>query len=82
MIDGKVHWCQRFISVFCPINAVMGVIAGLQDTLPYIGQLIGIFLEEDEGLYLDREDLQSAFNLFSMPDNWLPYFAYSKKKLI
>ena len=33
----------------------------------------------DEGLYLDREDLQSAFNLFSMPDKWLPYLAYSKK---
>ena len=79
MIDGKVHRCQRFISVLCPINAVMGAIAGSQDTLPYIGQLIGILLEEDEGLYLDSEDLQSAFNLFSMPDNWLPYFAYSKK---
>ena len=36
-------------------------------------------LEEDEGLYLDSEDLQSAFNLFSVPDQWLPYFSYSKK---
>ena len=79
MIDGKPHKCQRFISILCPINAVMGAIAGSQDTLPYIGQLTGILLEEDEGLYLDSEDLQSAFNLFSMPDNWLPYLAYSKK---
>ena len=36
-------------------------------------------MEEDEGLYLDSEDLQSAFNLFAMPDCWLPYLAYSKK---
>lgn len=57
----------------------MGAIAGSQDTLPYIGQLTGILLEEDEGLYLDSEDLQSAVNLFSMPDSWLPYLSYSKK---
>ena len=78
VIDG-VHKCQRFMSVLCPNNAAMGTIAGSQDTLPYIGQLTGILLEEDEGLYLDSEDLQSEFNIFSMPDNWLPYLAYSKK---
>ena len=43
MIDGKPHKCQRLISILCPINAVMGA----------IGQLTGILLEEDEGLYLD-----------------------------
>eukprot|EP00913_Durusdinium_trenchii_P020152 g18937.t1 len=52
---------------------------GAQDTLPYVGQLTGILLEEDEGLFLDSEDLQSAFNLFGVPDTWLPFFAYSKK---
>ena len=79
IIDGKPHKCQRFISILRPTNAVMSAIAGSQDTLPYIGQLTGILLEEDEGLYLDSEDLQSAFNLFSMPDKWLAYLAYSKK---
>lgn len=54
-------------------------IPGAQDTLPYVGQLTGILLEEDEGLFLDSEDLQSAFNLFGVPDTWLPFFAYSKK---
>lgn len=39
VIDGKAHKCQRFISILCPINAVMGAIAGSQETLPYIGQL-------------------------------------------
>ena len=36
-------------------------------------------LEENESLYLESEDLQSAFNLFSVPDEWLGFFSYSKK---
>ena len=28
---------------------------------------------------LESEDLQSAFNLFAAPEQWLPMFAYSKK---
>ena len=36
-------------------------------------------LQDDETLLLDSEDLQSAFNLFAMPDAWLGFFAYSKK---
>ena len=79
MVDGRRMDCQRFISILCPINSVTIPISGSQDTLPYIGQLTGLMLEEDESLYLDSEDLQSAFNLFSVPDNWLGFFAYSKK---
>ena len=78
-IDGKKVDAQRFISIMCPINAVTDPIPGSQDTLPYIGQLTGLMLEEDESLYLDSEDLQSAFNLFSIPDQWLGFFSYSKK---
>eukprot|EP00435_Cladocopium_sp_Y103_P042108 s410_g11.t1 len=79
MRDGKPVAAQRFISIMCPVNAVTVPLAGSQDTLPYIGQLTGLLLEETESLYLESEDLQSAFNLFSMPDQWLPFFAYSKK---
>ena len=79
IIDGKVHDCQRFISILVPTNAATTPIEGAQDTLPYIGTLSALLLEEDELLYLDSEDLQSAFNLFSVPDQWLGYFAYSKK---
>ena len=79
MVDGKKVEAQRFISILCPINAVTEPIPGSQDTLPYIGQLTGLMLEESESLYLDSEDLQSAFNLFSIPDQWLGYFSYSKK---
>lgn len=79
VIDGKVCECQRFISILVPTNAATTPIKGAQDTLPYIGTLSALMLEEDEVLYLDSEDLQSAFNLFSVPDNWLGFFSYSKK---
>ena len=62
-----------------PTNSVTSPILGAQDTLPYIGTLAGLMLQEDETLLLDSEDLQSAFNLFAMPDAWLGLFAYSKK---
>eukprot|EP00434_Breviolum_minutum_P013419 symbB.v1.2.011826.t1/scaffold804.1/size161093/3 len=78
-MKGSVHDCQRFISILVPTNAATTPIEGAQDTLPYIGTLSALMLEEDEMLYLDSEDLQSAFNLFSVPDQWLGYFAYSKK---
>lgn len=79
IIKGKSVECQRFISILVPTNAATTPIKGAQDTLPYIGTLSALMLEEDEVLYLDSEDLQSAFNLFSVPDNWLGFFAYSKK---
>eukprot|EP00435_Cladocopium_sp_Y103_P054971 s63_g18.t1 len=79
IIDGRVVAAQRFISILCPINSVTMPIIGDQETLPYIGQLSGILLEEHESLYLESEDLQSAFNLFAVPDRWLGFFSYSKK---
>eukprot|EP00435_Cladocopium_sp_Y103_P044009 s914_g12.t1 len=79
VIDGRIVPAQRFISILCPINSVTMPIIGDQETLPYIGQLSGIMLEENESLYLESEDLQSAFNLFSVPDSWLGFFSYSKK---
>eukprot|EP00438_Fugacium_kawagutii_P025579 Skav215575 [mRNA] locus=scaffold2748:77089:83434:- [translate_table: standard] len=79
IIDGRLVHCQRFISIMCPINAVTEPISGSQDTLPYIGQMTGLVLEESEALFLESEDLQSAFNLFSVPDKWLGFFSYGKK---
>ena len=52
---------------------------GAQDTLPFIGTMTSIQLEEEDMAYMESEDLQSAFNLFAAPDQWLPYFADSKK---
>eukprot|EP00438_Fugacium_kawagutii_P002433 Skav223209 [mRNA] locus=scaffold2072:206144:209877:+ [translate_table: standard] len=78
-INGKKVMCQRFISILCPTNSVTMPIEGAQNTLPFIGTMTAIQLEEEEMAYLDSEDLQSAFNLFAMPSKWLPFFAYSKK---
>ena len=79
VIDGVVKRCQRFISILCPVNACTVQLKGAQDTLPFIGTLTALQLQEEQVLYLESEDLQSAFNLFSMPSEWLPFFAYSKK---
>ena len=78
-INGVKTHCQRFISILCPINACTTPLTGAQDTLPFIGTLTALQLDEEDVMYLESEDLQSAFNLFSMPDQWLPFFAYSKK---
>ena len=80
-MNGQRIAAQRFISIMYPINAVTVPLAGSQETLPYRGQPTGIMLEEDESLYVESEDLQSAFNIFSVPDQWLPFFSYSSKKV-
>ena len=41
--------------------------------------MAGLMLEEHELLYLESEDLESAFNLFSVLAAWLGFFAYAKK---
>ena len=78
-VNGKQVEVQRFISILVPTNEHSYQLPGEQDSLPYVGQLTGIVLDEEECLYLDSEDFTSAFNLFSVPDTWLPHFAFSKK---
>ena len=76
IINGGRVMCQRFISILCPLNAVTIPMKGAQDTLPFIGTMTSIQLEEEQIAYMESEDLQSAFNLFAAPAQWLPYFAY------
>ena len=64
VINGVEEACQRFISVLIPTNEILRELPGEQDTLPYVGQLTTLMLAPDEDLYMDLEDLQSAFNLF------------------
>ena len=71
-INGKEVTLQRFISVLIPTNEMMMELPGAQDTLPYVGQLTALHLAPDEDLYLESEDLQSAFNLFRVPPCWSP----------
>ena len=75
--DGQV--LQRFISIFCPLNAVSRKIEGEEGTLPYVGQVCLLNLPEDGCVLIDSEDLQSAFNLFEMPQGWRGLFCYRKQ---
>ncbi len=43
------------------------MISEVEDYLPYLGQMAGLLLEEDEVLIIDREDMGLACNLFSLP---------------
>ena len=78
-VGGQVVEVQRFISVLIPTNEHSVQLTGEQDSLPYVGQLTGIVLEEENDLYMESEDFTSAFNLFAVPESWLPHFAFSKK---
>ena len=70
---------QRFISIFCPLNAVSQKIEGDEGTLPYVGQVHLIQVPEESEIIIDSEDMASAFNLFRMPLGWRGMFVYEKK---
>ena len=78
-VNGKTQELLRFISILVPTNEVTMQLPGAQDSLPYVGQLTALMLEKDELAFVESEDFTSAFNLFYVPDEWAPYFAYSKK---
>ena len=70
---------QRFISIFCPLNAVSAKIEGAESTLPYVGQISLLEIPEEGQIVIDSEDMASAFNLFKMPEGWRGLFVYEKK---
>ena len=78
-VNGAIVEVQRFISVLIPTNEHSFQLEGEQDSLPYVGLLTGVVLGEETDLYMSSEDFTSAFNLFAVPDSWLPHFAFSKK---
>ena len=75
--NGKI--LQRFISIFCPINAISQKISGDEATLPYVGQVSLLHIPEEAEILIDSEDMQSAFNLFEMPIGWRGLFCYEKR---
>ena len=69
---------QRFISIFCPLNAVSRKLEGSEDTLPYVGQVSLLQVPDESEILVDSEDMASAFNLFRMPEGWRGLFCYEK----
>lgn len=70
---------QRFISIFCPLNAVSKKIEGAESSLPYVGQISLLEVPEEGQVVIDSEDMASAFNLFKMPEGWRGMFVYEKR---
>ena len=70
---------QRFISIFCPLNAVSRKISGDEATLPYVGQVNLLSIPDECEVVIDSEDMASALNLFLMPTGWRGLFVYEKK---
>lgn len=69
---------QRFISIFCPLNAVSRKLEGSEDTLPYVGQVGLLNIPNEAEVLVDSEDMASAFNMFRMPEGWRGLFVYEK----
>ena len=77
-IDGCKVNLLRFICILCPINAYMRKIIGDSWSLPQGCLLATLILAAGEFVWVDGGDLESCFNLFTLPDSWLPYFVFSK----
>eukprot|EP00438_Fugacium_kawagutii_P026465 Skav202776 [mRNA] locus=scaffold326:329563:334590:- [translate_table: standard] len=70
---------QRFISIFCPLNAISAKIEGDEATLPYVGQVHLLDVPSECEVVIDSEDMASAFNLFKMPEGWRGLFVYERQ---
>ena len=77
-VAGKRVHHLRFITILVPSNAFLRRLRGDSQTLPYLGQLSLLNLEADEMMWMESEDMESCFNLFQMPLEWLGAFAFSK----
>ena len=77
-INGEKMDLLRFICILCPINAYMWKIMGASWSLPQSCLLATLILGAGEYIWQDGEDLESCFNLSTLPESWLPYFVFSK----
>ena len=78
-IDGKEVKLLRFICILTCLNQYMRKFKGDSKLLPQSAMLAHMFLEEEELVWADSEDLQSCFNLFYLPEAWYGYVAFSMK---
>ena len=64
-IKGKEVKLLRFICILTCLNQYMRKFKGDSKLLPQSAMLAHMFLEEEELVWADSEDLQSCFNLFT-----------------
>ena len=79
VVDGVEVRQLRFICILTCLNQYMRKFKGDSSLLPQASMVAHMFLEEDELVWTDGEDLQSCFNLFYLPDAWRGFFVFSQK---
>ena len=77
-VDGKTEMFLRFICILTACNRYLRKMEGDSWSIPQASLLNSVILGEDEYFVQDGADLQSCFNLFSLPDAWLGHFVFSK----
>eukprot|EP00435_Cladocopium_sp_Y103_P009232 s3665_g2.t1 len=78
-IGGRHVEAQWFVPIMLPSNEHSERYPGGRDALPFAGLLEAIVLPEENDHYMESWALSRAFSVFSIPDQWLPHFAFSKK---
>ena len=77
--DGTETILQRFITNLIPTNSYLRRLRGDAHSLPRVGRLSLITLQDHEQLEVDSEDMVSAFNLFAVPEQWRGAFVFEKR---
>ncbi len=70
---------QRFIIIGTPINTRMRRPAPQTDTLPFVGQLLTIGVDEGEVLVMDSAGLTNNLNLMALNEEWSSWFTDEQK---
>ena len=78
-VSGRLVAAQWFVPIMLPSNEHSERLPGGRDVLPYGGLLEAIVLPEEGDYYMESWPLSRALSVFSVPDLWLPHFAFSKK---
>ena len=68
-VNGHKVNLLRFICILCPINAYMRKLVGDSWSLPQGCLLASLILSAGEFIWVDGEDLESCFNLFTLPES-------------
>ena len=68
-----------FIPIMLPSNEHVEELPQRRDAFPYGGLFQGVILRDCLEVYMESWPLSQALSLFSVPDRWLPHFAFSKK---
>ena len=77
--DGTETILQRFITNLIPTNSYLRRLRGDAHSLPRVGRLSLITLQDHEQFEVDSEDMVSAFNLFAVPEQWRGAFVVEKR---